>query len=165
MNTKMSHRVVIVIALVGLAVLAGCREAPGPGPGDEADFRGTWIATDTATVFGRTLETTIQIEIGDTVLSLTATTSEGEAVVHRVTATGTYTLAAEAVTFSYTGGQQSTDNGDGTFDPDTLVDLGEADLAKLEADFGGEQTYSLAENTFVFAPETTTELEFTRQPE
>ena len=165
MNTKMRNTAVIVTALAVLMLVAGCREAPGPGPGEEADFRGTWTAVDTAEVFGRTLVTTIQIDIGDTEVGLTATTSEGETVVHRVTATGTYTLTETAVTFSYTGGQQSTDNGDGSFRVDTLVDLGEADLAELGADFGGEQTYSLAENTFVFAPETTTELEFTRQPE
>ena len=150
---------VAAVAVVG-SLLSGCRE--GPGPGDEPDFRGTWTAEDTVTVFGRTLVTQIELVITDADVTLTATTSEGESVVHRVTATGTYTFAQDSVSFSYTGGQQSEDQGDGTFDVDTMVEIEEDDLSDLTTDLGGSHTYVLTDTTFTMDSGTTSELEFTK---
>lgn len=166
---KTTHRfgtsvVFAATAALLLAVsLSGCR--PGPGPGEETDLRGTWTATDTVTVFGTTLVTDLGLSITDTAVTLTAVTSAADTVVHRLTATSSYTVTDETITFSYTGGLQSEDLGDGTFDVDTMVDLTEADLADLAVDFGGVRGYSLAQDTLVVDPDTAAELQFTREPE
>jgi len=148
----------ILVGLVG-----GCREAPGPG--EEVDPRGVWIAEDTATVFGRTLVTELRIEITDTAAELSAITVEGTEVVHRLTAAGTYVFGEQTVSFTYTGGEQSEDLGDGTFDVETMVEMGTEDLADIMADVGGTRGCTLSATTFVIDPGLDTELQFSKQTE
>lgn len=161
-------------ALLLPVVLASCWNPVDPGTSAGTDgqtsaeetlaaLQGEWVATENVAFYGRTLTNTLELDVSDENISLGVTVRDGSEVLNALTVTGTVTPDADSAEFAYTGGTQAADNGDGTLDPATHVDLGADDLAELSADLGGTRTVAFSGSTFTLDAGTQRELVFEKQ--
>lgn len=130
------------------------------------DLRGSWSAAESVELYGRSLLTSTTLTFGPTGASMVADTTESGALLHRLTAAGTYSVTETpaTLTLSFGSARQSAAMDGGAFDAENLVDLTVDDLADLAADFPAGLTLSIAGTSLTLSFPDHPDLVFDRSP-
>ncbi len=153
----------IAVGTVVALLLTACPPGVEPQPTLLETMEGSWVATESVVFYGATLTNTLSLTVSGGDIALGVTVSDGAGERNNLTLSGTVGAAGSDVTFTYSGGTQAADNGDGTFDPATQEDLTAADLAAIMTDLGGTRTAAVSGTTLIVDEGLATELVFEKQ--
>lgn len=155
----MLSAVVVMLALL----LSACRPGTEPQPSLLETMQGTWVATESVPFYGATLTNTLSLTVTESDIALEVSVSDQTRERNTLALSGSVSLDGSAATFTYSGGRQASDNGDGTFDLTTPVELTAEELAAIMAELGGVRTVSVSGTTLTVDQATATELVFVKQ--
>lgn len=162
MKQKRALIVSVVIAVLAL-LLTACPPPTDPQPTLLETMQGSWVATERVPFYGGTLTNTLSLTVSGGDLALAISVSDGTNERNTVALSGSVVLDGANATFTYSGGTQAADNGDGTFDPRTQVALTEADLETIMAEVGGVRTVSVSGSSLTVDAGLSGELGFEKQ--
>jgi hypothetical protein len=141
-----------LLGVFALAALLACPPATDNVPTES--IVGTWSASEQVELFDRTLTSTFELTFTASQVTLGVDTRDAAgALLHRLTASGTYTVPASqpTVTLSFVSAQQSADPLTTGSDPTSLADLSSDELADLATDFPSSLSYAITGTSMLLA--------------